>query len=159
MKIRTGFVSNSSSSSFIVNAKNYDYETKKDIKLLTAKEKKILLKEGFVDTEYEFIHAVSCNQDEIIDILIENNISFKSDIHYNQQFMQFDRDKKTVVLANNYGEEISMHGYESMKECEEYRKKQEPYKRITLRQYLKESNKKQLMKKLYPKKRRASPKN
>jgi hypothetical protein len=52
MKTRNGFVSNSSSSSFIVSVTVFDWEKKKIVKKITESQKKKLLEHGYIFTRF-----------------------------------------------------------------------------------------------------------
>jgi hypothetical protein len=126
MKFRNGFVSNSSSSSFIVSVRQiFDKEN-----LITNKEIKILQKYGFVwthcwysdqvpedklykgKTDYHALgYHVDCNQDEVIAFLVKNNIPFAATLHYGHRSAFFQRNSKKVLIIRNPGREFEMYGY------------------------------------------------
>lgn len=119
MKIRNGFVSNSSSSSFIVHYRKTEWtggRTSKPKPLFSKETLKKLKKFGFkysnvsnpyyvstpVETKglklqnfsrYENVHLtydVTCNQDEVILFLLENKVPFVALCHYDQELIVWD---------------------------------------------------------------------
>jgi hypothetical protein len=120
VKIRNGFVSNSSTSSFIVRV--YDWIKEKE--LISEKYIKLLKKYGFRKTniyvpssydneEWEIIkdghnygYFIDCNQHEPLKFLLKHKIPFSSSIHYNSFNVYYD-GKDKVVLGNNFGENFS----------------------------------------------------
>ena len=139
MKTRNGFVSNSSSSSFVVKYKkmSYDAIAKKPVEtfLLNEHEVKLLQEQDFtlsnlthpshVETSQEkwapggvkvkdnqditLIKSVSCNQDEEMDFLVAHNIPFIANVHYGHQHVFFERDGKYVYILQNYGDEAETY--------------------------------------------------
>jgi len=128
MKIRNGFVSNSSSSSFLV--KCHEWYPKSTV-LLTKKEEELLQKFGFKKVSCSFAdqvacelyhdfkpkirkehdnygYDVSCNQDEVIFFLLKHNIPFEASIHYNHSNIVYVRDSKHFLELQNYGEQAAM---------------------------------------------------
>lgn len=156
MKIRDGFVSNSSSSSFVVQRR--DTHVRNSPKLVTAEQEKLLKKQGFslktcyypdqVDVWHpdheltaeekkyaNWTRYVSCNQSDEIEFLLENRISFTADIHYGHSSMIYDGKTDVLIIAQNFGKQIQMWGsgkmtFASMKETK-------PVERTTGKQYLK----------------------
>ena len=126
MKIRMGFVSNSSSSSFIVSVFK-DYFEKSD-KIISENVEKRLIKFGFKKTSvinpeqyeqykedkamvyiaaedltYNYGYSVICNQDEVISFLIKNRIPFTASEHYNH-YKLFYKGGDTIYKIANFGE-------------------------------------------------------
>lgn len=139
MKIRSGFVSNSSSSSFICRLKD-----------ITEDEIKLLKKYGFqYDGNYfssqtyhagpsseqiseeniQFLSAiidgidpvnlrnapclsfsVACNQDDVMKFLTDNNIPFEGTVHYGHYNVFFKRGEKFVMQVANAGMIREMYG-------------------------------------------------
>jgi hypothetical protein len=120
MKIRNGFVSNSSSSSFVVEYKDYDKNGEK--LLLTDEQVKLLTDFGFIPSSttneiaiescgmqmfkvkkkrdiFTYIFSVICNQDDVIEFLLENDIAFKAAIHYGHQTIIY-KDHKLYKYEN-----------------------------------------------------------
>lgn len=136
MKIRNGFVSNSSSSSFIVQvklsgwgkiAKDEDDELssmiidEKSVPLLeeygfekTSRSSPISFKDRrVVEEEEPFMHfSVSCNEEDVMAFLMKNNIPFKASCHYDNYYILFKKDSDTYLYAKNFGNEIDMYGFD-----------------------------------------------
>lgn len=132
MKVRSGFVSNSSSSSFIVrNRERFAFPGRDNEPKLTAEDIKLLEDYGFfrvdrpyaselesnhgdVDKstdDYTFGYYVICNEDEVIVFLLENNIPFTAATQYGHIHMFYDKDSKHMLVARNYGLELEMYGH------------------------------------------------
>jgi len=145
MKIRNGFVSNSSTASFIVN---YMKIFPKDgTKMLSDKEIKKLEKYGFWkswaaypeqidysehkknpcqgDDFYSYVYEILCNELDIIEWLVKNNIPFTADCHYGQFSIIFKRDSKYVEVYKNLGKCMQM-------QCVENPAKAKCFKKISI---------------------------
>jgi hypothetical protein len=129
MKTRQGFVSNSSSSSFIVIT--HDFCDKKN--LLSKKEINKLLKHGFKHTFIYFPiqleeaedkpyldkadewsnlgYSVACNENEVIEFLLKNNIAFNAVRHYGHESIFFEKDSDKILFVKNTGLEFEMYGF------------------------------------------------
>lgn len=139
MKIRTSFVSNSSTGSFIVRIKDL-MEEKRSI---TQKEENILLNYGFkyahasypehieYNNEIEpepkdegswqnLFYKVICNEDEVITFLLENNIPFLAMTHYGNNYYIYEKNKNYIIWFPNYGAIFTT--YHSYNEKDENRK-------------------------------------
>jgi len=126
MKTRNGFVSNSSSSSFVVRYKVWEWENKSiSAPLLTPEEVKMLTKQGFTlsnhthpshvencnlsktkikeDMDITMVKSVSCNQDDEIGFLLSHNIPFTASVHYGHQHVIFEKGSKHIYILQNYG--------------------------------------------------------
>ena len=157
MKTRSGFVSNSSSSSFIVKRMTETWGTK-PVKALTKDVEKDLKKQGFVldvcfypdQVDYvnqgkkvpkdmlklaNWVRAVACNQEDEIEFLLASRISFSADIHYEHRSMQYDGKTDVLLIAQNYGKQMQMSGTEKMNFAAN--PKQAAVERTTGKQYLK----------------------
>jgi hypothetical protein len=135
-----GFISNSSSSSFIVRRyAGWDFEPKKA--LTTVAQEKKLKKYGFRKTvayctdqlppfydekawkkeqkcvaklspqgDYSYGYEVICNQDEVLKFLIKNKISFAAACHYGHYTVIYDAKKDKVYEGVNFGLIMEMYG-------------------------------------------------
>ena len=166
MKKRLGFVSNSSSSSFLVKRIDFGFKLSTD-ELLTEKEKKKLEKFGFkkmnvytpeqvtthfiiedylrstklknkeikYDKEnYNYGYEVMCNQSDVIEFLLKNNIPFEASIHYNHQKWIYKRNAKYIMIFNNFGEK----SYEYNEKYNNKFKDEKPVEKILASKYLKD---------------------
>lgn len=167
MKIRNGFVSNSSTSSFVVHNIYWAHKGK----ILNAKDIKKLLEYGFKETKLthpshldntryddqsiwtnlkndkgrvivsSFGYWVSCNQDEVIRFLVKNNIGFIATVHYGHYHYLFHKGDKYVMVFNNYGAQVETYYYNN--KWEDIIKiwktcQSEPYYKISVKEFLKE---------------------
>jgi len=146
MKTRNGFVSNSSSSSFVVKWREAKTKPVKDEpgvvrfykwkSLLTPAQINKLRKFGFrkcwahspsqvpatkeewerttkflketPDVDYTWGYDVICNQDDVLQFLLENDIPFAAEVHYGHSHVFYDGKKVTVAI--NHGTMMSMYG-------------------------------------------------
>lgn len=132
MKTRVGFVSNSSSSSFIVW--NWDYLDNKT--LLDKKQVKLLEDFGFIPTDTynlmdvecrtndelkkkdsskapcSYAYGVTCNQEDVIEYLVAHKIPFRALCHYGHWVCLFDG--KLIRRIPNFGLQAEMHGVEDL---------------------------------------------
>lgn len=130
MKIRIGFISNSSSSSFVV----WNFDGREF--LLNEKQIKLLEDFGFIPsdtysimdvecrTEKElrkkdesmrplsYVYSVHCNQEDVIEYLVNHKIPFRSLCHYGHWVCLFDG--KTIYRIPNFGLQAEMHGVEDI---------------------------------------------
>ncbi len=157
MKIRTGFVSNSSVSSFIVRIMNHSILCQvPDNVVATAEDIKKLKKFGFKDSNLtnpfntddtamitgeddkhlSMKYSVACNQDEVIYFLVSNNIPFKASVHYDQEYWSYTRDADHILEAANYGQVLSMYG-EDYYDYFDLMGSLEPIKKNPKKEYLK----------------------
>lgn len=58
-----------------------------------------------------FVQCVTCNQEEIIDFLIANRISFQANIHYEHVSMIYDGKTDELIIAQNFGKQILMDAW------------------------------------------------
>lgn len=133
MKIRNGFVSNSSSSSFIVRFKSIPHLERDDSMIASEEDIRKLANYGFqlsrtdnpfnVDgkivnpLEEKYIgfftslkYSVGCNQDIVLAFLLKNKIPFRASIHYDNDFYQYNRGDKNILMARNSGQVLAMYG-------------------------------------------------
>lgn len=132
MKIRNGFVSNSSSSSFIVQIEKSWIDSDDKINPMLADEEKIasLEKYGFIktfsahacdwkmakedeasDIQHYMGYRVSSNEEFVMAFLMKNNIPFKASCHYDHYFILFEKDEDCYICAHNFGNEIDTYGF------------------------------------------------
>ena len=118
MKLRDGFVSNSSSSSFVVYVRGkHDYSGKAPRQISDA-DIKALKKYGFNTIKdkhtHEYHYGVTCNQDDVLIFLLEHNIPFEAECQYGTEHVFYDKNKDEVIEAHNYGVEASIYGTDDM---------------------------------------------
>ena len=137
MKTRHGFVSNSSSSSFVVRRNGGI----KDAIITTPEQEKVLLEYGFRKTfahspedvpafydekewkkeekflkkkewidRYNFGYEVACNQAEVMIFLIENRIPFAASCHYGMESVIYTGESDEVFMGRNYGRSLEVYG-------------------------------------------------
>lgn len=117
MKLRNGFVSNSSTASFLVETSSMcgrPAPTKSQVKKLleygfkksTAYypeqirwDEKVPAKEKF----YNYAYEVICNEDETLKWLVKNKIPFRAECHYGQYNVIYNKDAKVVISLRNNG--------------------------------------------------------
>ena len=150
MKIRTGFVSNSSTSSFVVKTKELWNKEKEEDTIATEEDIKKLIGYGFqkadgvgpfntvtIDENGDiFWYHVVCNQHEPLDFLLKNNIPFKASIHYDQSYMSFRRGADHVFVAHNYGIEADMYGEKELEDSQEWRTSEKPFANIPIKEFM-----------------------
>jgi hypothetical protein len=135
MKNRLGFVSNSSASSFVVRLPN-EYDTKHGLvepsMVATDDDVRKLLEYGFLpighchasqlnedsykegakpgdEGVYALGYNVSCNQDEVIDFLTENDIPFEASCHYGDEAEFYKRGEDSILVLQNFGLQYETH--------------------------------------------------
>lgn len=120
MKIRQGFVSNSSTASFIIKYKEIFSNNKNPI--LDKETCKLLEDYGFKkswasyphhvhnedekiveDDFYSYTYEVICNEQDDLEWLIKNNIPFIADCHYDQYTLVYEKDSDHVLVLKNMG--------------------------------------------------------
>lgn len=129
MKRRNSFVSNSSSSSFVVLMSTTRYVNEVGnvtIKLLDTDTVKYLRKCGFkpsnarrasevelggpdpkqpksIKGARSLEYSVMCNEDEIIYLLLKRNVSFSGSCHYGHETVLYRKDDKYIYFVPNPG--------------------------------------------------------
>ena len=164
MKIRNGFVSNSSTSSFLVV--RIDSIFNKPTKIfITKEEEKLLVKFGFkkvycyfsdqVEDElfskkkpldikeyYNLGYYVGCNQDDVILFLLENNISFEATCHYGDEKVIYKSGEKYFIVVQNYGSQCKgFYSKKSYKEMMEYIDLKNPIRKENVKKWIKNAKK------------------
>jgi hypothetical protein len=126
MKIRNGFVSNSSSSSFVVSLFNRGIGENKE-RQVTEEQEKLLKGFGFkycgriMPTQLELgasprdgnthmFYKVTVNQYEIIYWLVSKGIPFSASCHYGHESVFFEKGSSKVVTMHNIGLVREMYG-------------------------------------------------
>ena len=134
MKIRSGFVSNSSSSSFVVRRYSDSEPHNKSKLCLSPTQVKKLEKNGFrldlayyphqINEDYSkeveiepdwmkianYTKYVVCNQDDEIHFLLKNRISFIASCHYDHESLVYDGKSDKFLIAQNFGKQAEMSG-------------------------------------------------
>jgi len=160
MKIRNGFISNSSSSSFIVRIKDdnlmgsmYDIDTKllankEDVKKLEEygftktnltspfQDEDGMIKSGHPDYFISMKYFVTCNEDFVIYFLVKNNIPFKASCHYGHEYVSYKKDSDFIVKGQNFGLAMDMYGDDYWPKFGEM--EIPPYSELSVKKYLNE---------------------
>lgn len=137
MKTRQGFVSNSSSSSFIVRRLDSNTDAKmttpeQDLALAgfgfrktiahnphqvpafhdkkAWKEEAKWMRRKYYKTGFNYGYEITCNQDEVITFLIENRISFVASCHYGHESIIYDSKENVIYIGQNYGAIMETYG-------------------------------------------------
>jgi len=167
MKIRNGFVSNSSTASFIIQIKE-DNLFPEEIKYFLASEEDIskLIGAGFsfaenigislICFEPKNLHKnrtekstcltyyVSCNEDEVISFLVKNNIPFKASCHYDHYYVSYKRNSDYILFARNFGIVIDTYGEDKVELTNKLAgkvgiEKVKPYEKVDKKEWLEDN--------------------
>ena len=135
MKIRTDYVTNSSTGNFIVPVQPLDWSNKcrRDKRLITKAQEQQLLAMGFQYVvrpyatelredsllptsprrgEYHMGLLLGCNQYDLAAQLVKMDIAFWCDSHYGHEHIIYDNRLKKVYILPNKGTQAEMHcGY------------------------------------------------
>lgn len=129
MKIRVGFVSNSSTASFIVQTRPSEFDClfNKEVADITLPKEKIdlLKKHGFWPTkeinpfarelgrlrgktedDTFLTFKISCNHDYVLQFLVANDIPFKAAVHYGDTLYSYDVEDENIYILRNFGMEF-----------------------------------------------------
>ena len=173
MKLRVGFVSNSSTASFVVKTRPSEWDIllteidPKDIELMTLPQEKVdlLKKLGFYPTiemdpfakemgrirrktknDTFLTFSMTCNHDFGLQFLVANDIPFKASVHYGHHLYSYEAGDDYIYVLNNFGIEF-LH---NPKEFEERLNNPEitwvdgsPMKKINKKEYLKDYDEKE----------------
>jgi len=158
MKIRNGFVSNSSSSSFIVQVQKSFINNGPDW-IASQDDIEKITDYGFGATSVGDPHNykdpyckkcedegdsfpldfmgffVVCNEEEVLDFLVENDIPFKASCHYDQQYYEYKKGGEFILSCYNYGQDIGMYGYKEFEDDISFYPK-DPIKKIPKSEFL-----------------------
>lgn len=141
MKVRRGFISNSSSSSFVVKLKDFVFREGSNEcpieRLLTKEQEKLLLDYGFKPTHdnegtIERLSKVRqnkkgwnlgyydiCNQDDTTEFLIKHKIPFKGSHHYGHEAVIYNG--KDLFVIPNEGNHVLTYEYDKLDKKENRR--------------------------------------
>lgn len=159
MKIRDGFVSNSSTSSFVVKTKPTEYDKvshkEKDIFILSEEKIKLLKKYGFAPIRRDdpfnmdfrspsnstndtlLGYLVTCNYEFIAEFLVANDIPFKASIHYDHHLYSYDPRDEFIYILHNFG----LQHFRDPK-CLKKDTTLKPFEKISKKEFLKNYNEK-----------------
>ena len=166
MKIRSGFVSNSSSTSFVVKTRpsKWDVTLKEmgmeDVDSFTLSVDKVdllksvgffscqsenpfFMKKGSHDEEKNVVlgFSINCNQDFVMELLVANDIPFKASVHYGHYLYSYEQGDDYIYVLSNFGMEYVSRPKELeeiLSEDNDYDKMfTAPLRRISKKDYLK----------------------
>ena len=128
MKIRNGFISNSSSSSFLVKREKRRWvpypgeestgRVKEVFDIILSPEQEMALENfGFTkekdwcyEDHIEYTYEISCNQDCIAKFLVKNKIPFTASVHYGHENWFWDGKHEHIICFINHGAIHSTYG-------------------------------------------------
>lgn len=141
MKIRQGFISNSSSSSFVIPIRKIEIINRGGDLVIPADKLQKLLKYGFKPTVYStpsmlenssmcmksievlplenaeaLAYQVTCNELDVIAELLRLDVSFQASCHYGHESVFHKTGSKDVWFIANPGVEYEMYGLETLQE-------------------------------------------
>jgi hypothetical protein len=134
MKIRKGFISNSSSSSFVVEVEKWDWKEKTLTRVLSRELEDFLQENGFIPSsegyparvEHSYFDGeklpkpnfhshflvckVTCNEEEVIELLVEHGISFRAHTQYGTESLWYKCGWDHVLVVPNPGIHMLIYG-------------------------------------------------
>ena len=156
MKIRSSFVSNSSSASFVVVLSEYNFD-ENGIEIVLSKDDELLLKKfGFkymkgnwqtclnyssplrktnsfkINDEVCMYMDCTCNEDEIYNFLFQNHIPFKAYCSNDIQLWIYDGKSDYYEIFVNYGKLFEMYGHDRKIFNKLYFNDSIPYEKVSL---------------------------
>ena len=159
MKIRSNFVSNSSSSSFVVIVRENEFNDRSRKFLISDKEIKKLIKFGFkymkgyskalIIKPEQFVKSIDefckeesinlykdclCNQEDISDFLFKNKIPFIASIHNDDELWVYKGENYYEVIQNYMSQYLMNSGSEILEKAMiEEIKNSKPYRKVSLK--------------------------
>jgi len=156
MKVREGFVSNSSSSSFVVPIRKIEVIQKGGNLTVSIEKLQKLLDYGFKPTVYSMpsmlenssmcmrnidviplenaealAYQVVCNETDVIIALLKLDVSFEASTHYGHESVFYKAGTDKVWLMRNPGVQYEMYGLDSLKDDIEMMKDYPGYNPLT----------------------------
>jgi len=135
MKTRLGFVSNSSSSSFVIEKTSYTDNPAKEI--VSKEQIEMLIKEGFKECEFFLKLEITCNQDDVIYLLVKNKIPFRASLHYGHESVIYLPESDDLFYGVNFGAIMETYGEQMVN----LNSKEPPYKAVKGKDFLAQEEK------------------